>query len=89
MFIGWVSCFLYWNEGSKLTKFYFNSIEGFGTFDFHGNYQVVEAFLGSLWLYIASWDTGTKMRQGLINKLDIINIHIDYLMEIESHEILW
>ena len=45
MFVCRVACFIYWDKGSQLAKFLFESVDGLDTFDLHGNNQIGEAFL--------------------------------------------
>ena len=45
MFVDRVACFIYWDEGSQLAKFLFESVAGLDTFDIHGTNTICEAFL--------------------------------------------
>ena len=76
--------FIYWNEGSELAKSLFNSVDCLDAFYLHGDYLIGKTFFGSCCVGSALWDECTKMRNALINKLDII-IHLNYLKGIEMH----
>ena len=80
--------FLYRNEGLKLAKAPFKSVDCFDTFYLQGYYRIGKAFLGGCWLCSALWNKRMKMHKALINKLDII-VHLNYLKEMEMHKNIW
>ena len=84
MFVSRLSGFIYRDEGSKLCKSFFKSVDCRDALNFQGDYLIGEAFFGGCWLSFAYWDELTKMRKTLINKLDII-IHHYYLKGMDMH----
>ena len=48
--------FIYRNEGLKLAKSRFISVNCFDAFDYQGDYRIGEAFLGDCSLCCALWD---------------------------------
>ena len=83
-----MSGFIYWDEGAKLAKSFFKSVDGLDALDLQYDYLIGKAFFGCCWLGFAYWDKWTKMRKTLINQLDNI-IYLDYLNNIKRHEIVW
>ena len=88
MFVCRTAGFIYRDEGSKLAKSLFNSVDCLDAFDLQGDYWIVKAIFGSCWLASALWDECTKMLNALINKLDNI-INLDYLKGMEMHINVW
>ena len=89
LFVGRAASFIYRDEGLEIKKSFLKYMDLLDAFDLQNEYRIGEAFFDGCWLCFALSDKWTKMRIGLINKLDIIIIYLDYLREMEMHANVW